>query len=59
MFALIHEAVQNPFNRYFVLLSEACLPLYPAKALYLQIVHEPKSHVYGAHLPCRTVQASC
>ena len=48
MFVLLRAAVRNPVNRYFVLLSEACLPLYPAAALYLQIIHEPRSRINGA-----------
>ena len=51
MFVLLRAAVVNPLNRYFVLLSEACLPLYPAAAVYLQIIHDPRSRIDGA-LPC-------
>ena len=51
MFVLLRAALHSPMNRYFVLLSEACLPLYPAAAVYLQIIHEPRSRTDGA-LPC-------
>ena len=50
MYALLREALRDPVNSYFVLLSEACLPLYPAAAVYLQIVHEPRSRISGAGL---------
>ena len=50
MFVLLRAAVHNPVNRYFVLLSEACVPIYPAAALYLQVVHEPRSRITGAAL---------
>ena len=50
MYALLREALRDPVNAYFVLLSEACLPLYPAAAVYLQIVHEPRSRIAGAAL---------
>ncbi len=53
MFVLLRAAVRNPVNRYFVLLSEACVPLYPAAALYLQVVHEPRSRINGAMPRCR------
>lgn len=51
MFVLLRAAVLNPLNRYFVLLSEACLPLYPAAAVYLQIIHDPRSRINRAR-PC-------
>ena len=47
MYMLIRAAVHQPMNAYFVLLSEACLPLYPATAVYLEIIHEPRSRTSG------------
>jgi len=49
MYTLLKAAVDNPVNQFFVLLSEACLPMYPPAAMYLQIVHQPKSRTNGAH----------
>ena len=45
---LLHEALLNPVNAYFVLLAESGVPLYLAAALYLQIIHEPRSRLDGA-----------
>lgn len=63
MYALLREALRDPVNAYFVLLSEACLPLYPAAAVYLQIVHEPRSRIAGAALAtwilCFAAQKGC
>jgi len=53
MYTLLKAAVDNPVNQFFVLLSEACVPLYPPAALYLQIIHEPRSRTNGAHA-CRS-----
>jgi len=50
MYTLLKAAVNNPVNQFFVLLSEACLPLYPPSALYLQIIHEPRSRINGARV---------
>ena len=33
-------------NQRFVLLSEACIPLYPASFTYMQLLHESKSRVW-------------
>jgi hypothetical protein len=48
MFMLLRMALYNPVNAYFVLLSESCLPLYPAAVVYLQLVHGRKSRIDGA-----------
>ncbi|KAK9834873.1 hypothetical protein WJX81_005657 [Elliptochloris bilobata] len=45
MYTLVHAAVHNPSNAFFVLLSEACVPLYPATVVYLQLVSEPRSRL--------------
>ncbi|KAK9834890.1 hypothetical protein WJX81_006802 [Elliptochloris bilobata] len=47
MFVLIRAAVHNPANAFFVLLSESCLPLYPARAFYLQVIHSRQSRING------------
>lgn len=52
MFILIRTAVHNPANAFFVLLSESCVPLYPARAFYLQVVHSQKSRIDGAPPLC-------
>ena len=51
MYMLVHAAVHNPVNAFFVLLSEACVPLYPAAAVYLEVIHEPRSRLAGVHAP--------
>ncbi|KAK9834887.1 hypothetical protein WJX81_006504 [Elliptochloris bilobata] len=45
MYALVHAAVHNPTNGFFVFLSESCVPLYPAQLVYLQVIHEAKSRL--------------
>lgn len=57
LFALLRMAVYNPVNAFFVLLSESCLPLYPAAVVYLQLVHGRKSRIDGAQPAPR--QAPC
>ena len=52
MFVLIRSAVHNPANAFFVLLSESCVPLYPPRAFYLQVIHSQKSRLNGAQLLC-------
>ena len=47
MFIMIRAAVHNPANAFFVLLSESCVPLYPARAFYLQVIHSQKSRING------------
>ena len=45
MYALLHTAYYNPANKFFVFLSESCVPLYPASLVYLQIIHSTKSRL--------------
>ncbi|KAL4420725.1 hypothetical protein ABPG75_010381 [Micractinium tetrahymenae] len=40
---LLQEALQDPRNQRFLLLSESDVPLWPAGLLYLQMMGEPKS----------------
>ena len=44
---LIEEAVKDPLNRKFVLLSEACVPLHSPEVMYLQLMSELKSRLRG------------
>lgn len=36
---------QEPRNRFFVLLSESCMPLYPPQTVYQQLVHTGQSRI--------------
>lgn len=36
---------QEPRNRFFVLLSESCMPLYPPQTVYQQLVHSQQSRI--------------
>ena len=42
---LLKEALTEPSNQRFVLLDESAVPLYPAAAVYLQLMGESKSRV--------------
>ena len=42
---LLKEALTEPSNQRFVLLDESAVPLYPAAAIYLQLMGEAKSRV--------------
>ena len=42
---LLKEALAEPANARFVLLDESAVPLYPAAAVYLQLMGETKSRV--------------
>lgn len=43
--AMLAAALANPLNQKFVLLSEACAPLYPPAAFHAAIIREPLSRV--------------
>ncbi len=43
--ALTRDALRDPRNTRFVLLSESGVPLYPADTIYQQLIHEDKSRV--------------
>ena len=45
MYALVHTAVHNPTNAFFIFISESCVPLYRAALVYLEVIHEPKSRL--------------
>ncbi len=42
---LVREALKDPLNRKFILLSESGLPLYPPTTTYLQLMQENKSRL--------------
>lgn len=42
---LLREALQWSANSRFVFLSESHMPLYPAAAVYMQLVHEPQARI--------------
>eukprot|EP00884_Botryococcus_braunii_P000016 jgi/Botrbrau1/10014/Bobra.0012s0101.1 len=42
---MVRAALAEPLNQRFVLLSETCLPLYPATVIYQQLMHEDRSRI--------------
>ena len=42
---MLRAALADPLNERFVLLSESCVPLYPAATLYWQLLRERRSRV--------------
>ena len=46
---LFRAALAEAANRKMVLLSESCLPLYPATLTYTQLLSEPKSRINACH----------
>eukprot|EP00887_Chlorella_sp_A99_P003649 scaffold7.g3649.t1 len=42
---LVEEAVKDPDNEWFVLLSDTTIPLYPATLLWQQLMHENRSRI--------------
>lgn len=42
---LLRAALKDPLNQRFVLLSETCVPLYPAAVVWAQLMGEPRSRV--------------
>lgn len=60
IYTLVHAAVHNPSNAFFVVLSEACAPLFPATVVYMEIISLGKSRLnpgcrgapsFGNHWP--------
>ena len=43
--ALLAAALADPRAQVFALLSESCVPLYPAATIYLQLMAEQRSRV--------------
>ncbi len=48
---LVQAALGDPLNQRFVLLSEACLPIYPPHLLWLQLLAEGKARVNACAAP--------
>lgn len=44
---LMREGLKEPLNERFVLLSETCIPLYPATLVWAQLLSEPKSRIHA------------
>lgn len=42
---LLEAAYADPLNQRFILLSESGIPLYPAAAVYTQLISEDKSRI--------------
>ena len=42
---LLRSALEDPANARFVLLSETCVPLYPAPVVWAQLQGEPRSRL--------------
>lgn len=55
--ALLRNALENPLNQKFILLSEAGIPLYPPGVMYHQLITESKSRLMACVTP--TVRACC
>ena len=49
---LLKTALLEPSNQRFVLLDESAVPLYPAAAVYLQLMGETKSRVAACAVRC-------
>ena len=47
--ALLRNALENPLNQKFMLLSEAGIPLYPPSVVYHQLVTETKSRIMACN----------
>lgn len=47
----MQAALGDPLNQRFVLLSEACLPIYPPHLLWLQLLAEDKARVNACAAP--------
>ncbi len=55
---LFRAALTDTANQKMVLLSESCLPLYPATLTYAQLISEPKSRINACHDWVRCLQIS-
>jgi Core-2/I-Branching enzyme len=42
---LLEAAFADPLNQRFIMLSESCIPLYPAATVYAQLMAEDKSRI--------------
>ena len=48
---LLGAALEDPANARFVLLSETCVPLYPAAVVWAQLLGEPRSRLNACTQP--------
>ena len=48
---LLQAALREPLNQRFVLLSEACLPIYPPHLLWAQLLAEARARVNACAAP--------
>lgn len=44
---LMGAALKDELNERFVLLSESCIPLYPATLIWAQLLSEPRSRIHA------------
>jgi len=44
---LFEAALHLPLNERFVLLSETCIPLYPATLVWAQLLSQPRSRIHA------------
>lgn len=51
---ILHEALKDPLNQKFVLLSETCIPLYPPETIYHVLMKEEKSRARVCDTGVRT-----
>lgn len=47
----MRAALEQPLNEKFVLLSETCIPLYPATLVWAQLLSESKSRIHACWKP--------
>ena len=47
----MQEALKQPLNERFVLLSETCIPLYPASLVWAQLLSEARSRMHACAKP--------
>ena len=55
---LFKEALGNPFNQRFVILSESGIPLYPPTLIWQQFMSETKSRINACQHPGEHVDAN-
>ena len=48
---LMEAALGQPLNERFVLLSENCIPLYPASLVWAQLLSQPLSRIHACAVP--------
>lgn len=48
---MLRLALQEPLNQRFLLVSEACVPMYPPTVLYASLMADDKSRINACRLP--------